>query len=127
MPNSALSSLLDGRRIVNPRCALFTALKKEQIVFSDQEISSDNNFEAFEEMSSFNFTESAPFAAGADICEMGTSDQNSNFFHAGACIPPYAALPPSVEDIKKKAKGIKRTLYFNKNKIEIVENRTRLF
>ena len=73
---------------------------------------------------------SAPFAAsintGTDIYQMGTSDQDSNFFHAGACIAPYAALPPSVEDIKEKAKGIKRTLYFNKNEIEIVEKRTRL-
>ena len=57
---------------------------------------------------------------------MGTSDQDSNFFHAGACIAPYAAFPPSVEDIKEKAKGIKRTLNFNKNEIEIVEKRTRL-
>ena len=38
LPDSALSNLLDGLRIVNPRCALFTALKKEQTVFSDQEI-----------------------------------------------------------------------------------------
>ncbi|KAK2560681.1 hypothetical protein P5673_016443 [Acropora cervicornis] len=30
LPNSALSNLLDGLRIVKPRCALFTALKKEQ-------------------------------------------------------------------------------------------------
>ena len=28
LPNSALSNLLDGLRIVNPQCALFTALKK---------------------------------------------------------------------------------------------------
>ena len=52
LPNSALSNLFYGRRVVNPRCALFTALEKEKIVFSDQEISSDNNFEAFEEVSS---------------------------------------------------------------------------
>ena len=29
LPNSALSYLLDGLRIVSPRCALFTTLKKE--------------------------------------------------------------------------------------------------
>ena len=34
LPNSALSNLLDGLRIVNPRCALFTSLKTEQTVFS---------------------------------------------------------------------------------------------
>ena len=97
LPNSALSNLLDGLRIVNPRCALFTVLKKEQTVFSDQEISSDNNVAAFEEVSSCNCTESAPSAAsintGTGICEMDTSDQDSNFFHVG-CISPYAALPP---------------------------------
>ena len=129
LPNSALSNLLDGLRIVNPQCALFTALKKEQTVFSDQEISSDNNVAAFEEVSSCNCTESTPSDAsintGTDICEMDTSDQNSNFFHVG-CISPYAALPPSVEDIKEKGKGIKRKLHFNENEIEIVEKRTRL-
>lgn len=129
LPDSALSNLLDGLRIVNPRCALFTALKKGQTVFSDQEISSDNNVAAFEEVSSCNCTDSASSAAsintGTDICEIDTSDQDSNFFHVG-CISPYAALPPSVEDIKEKAKGIKRKLHFNKNEIEIVEKRTRL-
>lgn len=92
-----LSNLLDGLRIVNPRCALFTALKKEQTVFSDEEVSSDKNAAAFEEVSSCNCTESAPSAAsintGTDICEMDTSDQDSTFFHVG-CISPYAALPP---------------------------------
>ena len=63
LPNSALSNLLDGLRIVNPRCALFIALKKEQTVFSDQEISSDDNVAAFEEVSSCNCTASAPSAA----------------------------------------------------------------
>ena len=96
MPNSALSNLLDGLRIVNPQCALFTALKKEQTVFSDQEISSDNNVAAHEEVPSCDCTEPAPPAAsintGTDTCEMDTSDQDSNFFHVG-CISPYAALP----------------------------------
>ena len=46
LPNSALSNLLDGLRTVNPQCAFFTALKKEHTVFSDQEISSDNNVAA---------------------------------------------------------------------------------
>lgn len=128
MSNFALSNLLDGLRIVNPRCALFTALKKEQTVFSDEEISSDKNVAAFE-VSSSNCTESAPSAAsintGTDICEMDTSDQDSTFFHVG-CISPYAALPPSVEDIKEKGKGIKRKLHFNENEAEIVEKRTRL-
>ena len=128
LSNFALSNLLDGLRIVNPRCALFTALKKEQTVFSDEEISSDKNVAAFE-VSSSNCTESAPSAAsintGTDICEMDTSDQDSTFFHVG-CISPYAALPPSVEDIKEKGKGIKRKLHFNENEIEIVEKRTRL-
>ena len=80
-------------------------------------------------MSSCNCTDLASSAAsintGTDLCEMDTSDQDSNFFHVG-CISPYAALPPSVEDIKEKAKGIKRKLHFNKNEIEIVEKRTRL-
>ena len=56
LPNPAPSNLLDGRRVVNPRCALFPALKKERTVFSDQEISSDNNFAAFEEVSSCSCT-----------------------------------------------------------------------
>lgn len=76
LPNFALSNLFDGLRIVNPRCALFTALKKEQTVFSDEE--SDNSVAAFEEVSSCNCTESAPSSAsintGTDICEMDTSD-----------------------------------------------------
>ena len=129
MPDSALSNLLDGLRIVNPRCDLFTAFKKEQTVFSDQEISSDKNVAAFDEVSSCNCTNSASSAAsintGTDICEMDTSYQDSNFFHVG-CISPYAVLPPSVDDIKEKAKGIKRKLHFNKNEIEILEKRTRL-
>lgn len=120
---------MEGLRIVNLRCALFTALKKEQTFFSDQEISRDNNVAAFEEMSSCNCTESAPSAAFintvTDICEMDTSDQDSNFFHVG-CISPYAALPRSVEDIKEKGKGIKRKLHFNENEIKIVQERTRL-
>ena len=76
LPNSALSNLLDGLRIVNPQCALFTALKKEQTVFSDQEISSDNNVAAYEEVPSCDCTEPAPPAASintvTDICEMDT-------------------------------------------------------
>ena len=80
-------------------------------------------------MSSCNFTDSASSAAsintGTDVCEMDTSDQDSNFFHVG-CISPYAALPPSFEDIKEKAKGIKGKLHSNKNEIEIVEKRRRL-
>ena len=128
LPNSALSSLLDGLRIVNPQCALFTALKKEETVFSDQEISSDNNVAAYE-VPSCDCAESAPPAAsintGTDICEMDTSDQDSNFFHVD-CISPYAALPPNAEDIKEKRKGIKRKLHFNENEIEVVEKRTRL-
>ena len=51
---------------------------------------------ALEEVSSCNCTESTPSAAsintGTDMCEMDTSDQDSNFFHVG-CISPYAALP----------------------------------
>ena len=39
---------------------------------------------------------------------------------------PYAALPPSVEDIQEKTKGMKRKLHFSKNEIEIVEKKTRL-
>ena len=31
LPNFALSNLLDGLRIVNPRCALFTALKRSKL------------------------------------------------------------------------------------------------
>ena len=80
-------------------------------------------------MSSCNCTEPAPSAAsintGTGICEMDTSDQDSNFFHVG-CISPYAAIPTSVEDIKEKGKGIKRKLHSNENEIEIVEKRTRL-
>ena len=98
LPNSALSHLLNGLRIVNPRCALFTALKKEQTVFSDQEISSINNVAAFEEVSSCNCTESAPSAAsintGTDICEMDTSDQDSNFFRVGSISQQPSPPPP---------------------------------
>ena len=54
------------------------------------------------------------------------SDQDGNFFHVG-CISPYTALPPSVEDIKVKGKGIKRKLDFNENETEVVEKRTRVF
>ena len=58
-------------------------------------------------MSSCSCTESAPSAAsintGTDICEMDTSDQDSNFFHVGY-ISPYPALPPSVEDIKENGR-----------------------
>ena len=31
LPDSALSNLLDGLRIVNPRCSLFTALKRSKL------------------------------------------------------------------------------------------------
>ena len=71
--------LLDGLRIVNPRCALFTALKKEQTVSSGQEISSDNNVAAFEEVSSCNCTESAP-SAGQHV-DYQTTEQCWNSFH----------------------------------------------
>ena len=46
-------------------------------------------------------------------------------FHFG-CISPFRNHPPSVDEIKQKAKGIKRKLNFNEDEINFIEKKTKL-
>ena len=116
LPNSVFTNLLDSPRLVSPQSAIFTAVDKQQTVFSVNEISSDFNVGAYEEVSNCQLNESS-FAAliheGPQVDNHGKSlkpDQD-DFFHVG-CISPFAALPPSLENIEGKGRRIKRKLNF---------------
>lgn len=103
LPNSAITNLFDSLRIASPQSAIFTAVGKQQTVFSENEISSDFNVGAYEEVSSCLLTESSSTASIHEGPEVETlekslkSDQD-NFFHVG-CISPFVALPPSLKNI----------------------------
>ena len=102
------------------RSKLFSQIKKVQVITMLQLMKKCQVAIVLSYISSICY-----FHKYRNICEIDASDQDSNFFHVG-CIRPYAALPPTVEDIKEKGEGIKRTLQLNENEIEIVEKRTRL-
>lgn len=132
LSNSVVSNLLDSLRLVSPQSAIFTAIEKQHTVFLENEISSDSNIGAYEEVSSCLLTESPSTASidegpQLDTLELNKSLQSDqdNFFHVG-CISPFAALPPSLKNIEEKCRSIKRKLNFNEEEIQQVEKKTRL-
>ena len=130
LPNSVFTNLLDSLRLVSPQSAIFTAVEKQQTVFSENEISSDFNVGAYEEVSNCQLTESS-FAAfiheGPQVDNHGKSlkPNQDDFFHV-ECISPFAALPPSLKNIEEKGRRIKRKLTFTEEEIQLVEKKTRL-
>ena len=67
---------LDSLRIVCPQSAIFTAIEKQHTSLSENEISSDNNVRAYEEVSSCLLTESP---STASIHERDTLDLRTTF------------------------------------------------
>lgn len=132
LPNSVVTNLLDSLRIVSPQSAIFTAIEKQHTSLSENEISSDNNVRAYEEVSSCLLTESPSTASIHEVPQVDTvklekslkSDQD-NFFYVG-CISPFTALPPSLKNIEEKGRKIKRKLNFTEEEIQQVEKKTRL-
>ena len=104
LQESFFPKLLDDLRIVNPQCALFTAIEKHNTVSSDHDIISDLNVGAMEEV----FSEDPSSFSLNKVPEQHEPEQetvNSNHeqpFHLG-CISPFSALPPSISEIKEKA------------------------
>ena len=127
LQESVFPKLLDDLRIVNPQCALFTAIEKHNTVSSDHDIISDLNVGATEEL----FCEDPSSFSLNKVPEQHAPEQetvNLNHeqpFHLG-CISPFSALPPGSSEIKEKAIRVKRKLTFNENKIQLVEKKTRL-
>jgi len=124
---SFFPKLLDDLGIVNPQCALFTAIEKHNTVSSDHDVISDLNVGATQEV----FSEDPSSFSLNKVPEQHTPEQETvdsnheQLFHLG-CISPFSPLPPSVSEIKEKAMGVKRKLTFNESEIQLVEKKTRL-